>query len=157
METFVFLCGIIILIMVEGLLGWISIYSIKWWNYIVRGNVNPKKWYLFKKKVFGKDWAEDQVLFIGFSLIAIASWIMFCAVFNIFIYGNVDIETLPLTEFFKITNYLLIFIIPLTASPLLRWIIDVSRTLRIRKDDGVSDEIAELKAQIKKLQEKNYE
>ena len=50
-------------------------------------------------------------------------------------------------------DYLWVVVLPVILSPLLRWLVDVSRNLRIKKEDGVSKELAELKEKVKKLEE----
>tara|TARA_Y100001956_G_C3950423_1_gene112398 strand:+ start:134 stop:367 length:234 start_codon:yes stop_codon:yes gene_type:complete len=50
-------------------------------------------------------------------------------------------------------DYLWFVVLPVMISPFLRWLVDVSRSLRIKKEDGVSKELAELKEKVKKLEE----
>ena len=154
METYLFLCVLLVLSIIEATFGFISIGVIKWWNYLTRSKIRDKKYWDFKRKVFGYNWSGNQVLSTVFLLIALLVWLIILMVINSLVYGVEVANSMVVEDFLGFTNYLAIPLAALLVSPLLRWIIDVSRNLRIKKESGVSEEIAELKSRIKQLENK---
>lgn len=154
METYLFLWGLVVLSVVEAALGFISIGVIKWCNYLTRSKINPKKYWYFKRRMFGYEYSSYQSISTCVAAMLLLVWVIVCLLINSLVHGVQVAETLPFEALVEITNYLAIPLAVLFISPLLRWVIDVSRNLRIKKDNGASEEIAELKARLEQLENK---
>lgn len=108
-------------------------------NYVLRENFNIWKFEDWKEEKF----AIDTVSQIG----ALIIYLVGVPLLGLVIFGQKH-YTLNLIQG---SNILVAAVAPLLLLPLLRWLVDISRNLKIKKDTGDSVRLKEMQDQIDKL------
>lgn len=111
-------------------------------NYVLRENYNIWKFEDWKQEKFGLN------VFIQFVILSLGTVILlFVPLVGTSLHGKQEYYT----DGVQGINILVAAVMPLLLLPLLRWLVDISRNLKIKKDTGDSARLKEMQDQIDKL------
>lgn len=118
-------------------------------NYISRKSFNPLLWE--KWKAARMDMSEEEVI-VG----QVVGYIVSCVIW-VFVYFQVDPLRDGVIEFgpaMTSVYYCTLPVIAVSSLPFLRWLVDISRNLKIKSSTGDSEKLREMQEQLDELNNK---